>query len=147
MIREIRREDYANVARFWRELLNVPTATDQSVSRTLEKMSEDDHYCTFVAVEDGMVVGFITLVEVLSMDDPNGYIKMNGIAILPQYQRRGIGHQLIERAELEARRRGADSIGCASSFGRVGSQSLLAKMGYEQSAYWYHKVLSDDNDD
>lgn len=141
MIREVQREDYASIARFWRELLDVPTATDDSVARTLDKMSNDNRYCTFVAVEDGIVVGFITLVEVLSFDDPDGYIKMNGIAILPQYQRRGIGHQLIERAEMEARKRGASSIGCASSFKRAGSQSLLGKLGYERSAYWFHKVF------
>ena len=47
----------------------------------------------------------------------------------------------IERAESEARERGASSIGAASSFKRTGSQALLAKLGYEKSAYWYHKVF------
>ena len=141
MIRDIEREDYAAVARFWRELLDVPAATDESVSRTLERMGEDDRYRTFVAVEDGIVVGFITLVEVLSIDDPEGYIKMNGIAVLPEYQHRGIGQQLIERAEEEARKRGSSSIGAASSFKRTGSQALLDKLGYEKSAFWFHKVF------
>ena len=72
MIREIQREDCGAVARFWRDLLDVPTATDESVIETFERMSEDDRYRTFVAVEDGDVVGFITLVEVLSFDDPEG---------------------------------------------------------------------------
>ncbi len=141
MIREVRREDYAAVARFWRELLDVPAATDESVQKTFEKMSGDSRYCTYVAVEDGIVVGFITLVEVLSIDDPEGYIKMNGIAVLPEYQHRGIAQQLIARAEETARERGASSIGAASSFKRTGSQALLAKLGYEKSAFWFHKVL------
>ncbi len=139
MIREVQREDYADIARFWRELLDVPAATDESVAKTLDKMRDDSRYCTYVAVEDGAVVGFITLVEVLSIDDPDGYIKMNGIAVLPEYQHRGIGQQLIERAEWEARKRGASSIGAASSFKRIGSQALLAKLGYEKSAFWFHK--------
>ncbi len=141
MIREVQPEDYVVVARLWRELLNVPTATDESVGRTLDRMAEDDRYRTFVAVEDGDVVGFTTLVEVLSIDDPDGYIKMNGIAVLPEYQGRGIGRQLLERSEREARERGANSVGCATSFGREGSQAMLAKAGYERSAYWFHKVL------
>lgn len=142
MIRKIQSEDYAAVAKFWRELLDVPSATDESVRRTFEKMSGDDRYCTYVAVEDGVVVGFITLVEVLSIDDPEGYIKMNGIAVLPEYQHRGIAEQLIARAEKTARERGASSIGAASSFKRKGSQALLDKLGYEKSAFWFHKVLN-----
>ena len=141
MIREIQSDDYAAVARFWRELLDVPSATDESVRKTFEKMSGDDRYCTYVAVEDGTVVGFITLVEVLSIDDPEGYIKMNGIAVSPEYQHRGIAQQLIARAEKAARDRGASSIGAASSFKRTGSQALLDKLGYEKSAFWFHKVL------
>ncbi|MDO4797906.1 MAG: GNAT family N-acetyltransferase, partial [Coriobacteriales bacterium] len=71
----------------------------------------------------------------------DGYIKMNGVAVLPEYQGRGIGRQLLERSEAEARERGVNSVGCATSFGREGSQAMLAKAGYERSAYWYHKVL------
>ena len=141
MIRKIQSEDYAAVAKFWRELLDVPSATDESVCKTFEKMSSDDRYCSYVAVEDGIVVGFITLVEVLSIDDPEGYIKMNGIAVLPEYQHRGIAQQLIARAEKTARERGASSIGAASSFKRTGSQALLGKLGYEKSAFWFHKIL------
>ena len=139
MIREMQRDDCAAVARFWRDELNVSGATDESVKRTFEKMSEDRRYGTYVAEEDGIVVGFVTFVEVLSFDDPDGYIKMNGIAVLPEYRRRWIAQQLIERVEQEARERGANSIGAATSFKREGSQALLTKMGYEKSAFWFHK--------
>ena len=139
MIREIRPEDYTAVARFWRDYLDVPAATDESVSRTLERMSADSRYFTFVAEEDGKVIGFITSVEVLSIDDPDGYIKMNGIAVIPEYRHRGIAQQLIERVEQEAHERGACSVGVATSFKRAGSQALLAKLGYEKSAFWFHK--------
>ena len=141
MIREVQPEDYAVIAGFWRDYLDVPAATDESVSQTLEKMSEDRRYGTFVAVEDGKVVGFVTFVEVLSIDDPDGYIKMNGIAVMPEYRRRGIAQQLNERVEQEARERGASSVGAATSFKRTGSQALLTKLGYEKSAFWFHKKL------
>ena len=141
MIREIQPKDYAAVARFWRDYLDVPSATDESVSRTLERMSADSRYFTFVAEEDGNVIGFITCVEVLSIDDPDGYVKMNGIAVIPEYRRRGIAQQMTERAEQEARRRGACSIGAATSFKRADSQAMLPKMGYEKSAFWFHKKL------
>ena len=80
MIRKIKKEDCPAIARMWRDYLDVPTATDESVYSTFEKMSKDNRYMTYVAEEDGIVAGFITLVEVLSFDDPDGYVKMNGIA-------------------------------------------------------------------
>ena len=141
MIREIRPEDYAAVARFWRDYLDVPAATDESVSKTLEKMSEDHRYGTYVAEEDGKVVGFITFVEVLSIDDPDGYIKMNGIAVMPEYRHRGIAQQLIERVEQEALARGANSIGLASIFKRTAAHTMYEKLGYEKSAFWFHKTF------
>ena len=126
----------------WRDDLDVPIAMDESVRRTFEKMREDSRYFTYVAEEDGVVAGFITCVEVLSFDDPDGYVKINGIAVLPEFRRRGIGKQLAERAELDARQRGANSIGVATSFKRTGSQAMFGKLGYEKSAYWFHKKFS-----
>ena len=139
MIREMRFEDCAAVARLWRDELDVPGATDESVRSTFEKMSRDRRYCTYVAEEDGIVVGFITFVEVLSFDDPDGYIKMNRIAVKPEYRGRGIAEQLVKRAEQAGRERGANSIGAASSFKRTESQAMLDKLGYEKSAFWFHK--------
>ena len=141
VIREICPEDYAVVAGFWRDILNFPSATDESVSRTFEKMSKDSRYCTYVAEEDSIVVGFITLVEVLSIEDPDGYFKINGIAVAPEYQNRGIGRQLIAFAEETAKERGANSIGVASTFKRTGMHSLLDGLGYEKSAFWFHKII------
>ncbi|MBR4157746.1 MAG: GNAT family N-acetyltransferase [Oscillospiraceae bacterium] len=139
MIREIQPEDYAAVARFWRDYLDIAAATDESVSRTLEKMSTDSRYYTFVAEEDGRVVGFITYVEVLSIDDPDGYIKINGIAVHPEYRNRGIGTQLIARAEQTARERGSNSIGVASVFKRTETHRLYENLGFRKSAFWFHK--------
>ena len=143
MIREMRFEDCPAVAQFWRELLDVPAATDESVRSTFAKMSADKRYRSFVAEEDGIIVGFITMVEVLSFDDPHGYIKVNGIAILPEYRHRGIGEQLVKRAEQEALDRGADSIGCASNLKRAVAHLFFEKLGYEKSAFWFHKNFTD----
>ena len=141
MIRKIQPEDYVTVARFWRDYLDISTATDESVSRTFEKMSRDSRYSTYVAEEDGKVIGFITFVEVLSIDDPDGYIRINGIAVQPEYRNRGIGTQLIARAEETAHERGSNSIGVASVFSRTKTHELYEHLGYRKSAYWFHKNL------
>lgn len=139
MVRDMRREDCPAVAVLWREVLNIPTASEESVSRTFEKMNGDSRYRSFVAEEDGRVVGFITMAEVLPFDDPDGYIKINGLAVLPDCRHRGIGRQLVSRVEDEARKRGADSIGLASIFRRTDAHAFYEQLSYQKSAYWFYK--------
>ena len=141
MIRKMQEKDCPAVAQLWREHLNISKATDVSVRRTFEKMSEDSRYCTYVAEADGMVVGFITYVEVLSFDDPDGYVKINGIAVLPAYRKQGIAQELAKRVEQDAYNRGANSIGVASRFQRTASHNMLDKLGYQKAAFWFHKNL------
>ncbi len=50
IIREIEKKDYISVAAIWRNVLGFLPATDESVTRTYEKMKNDSRYCTFVAV-------------------------------------------------------------------------------------------------
>ena len=76
IIREIESRDYVSAATIWRDVLGILPATDETVIRTYEKMKGDSRYCTFVADMNGDVVGFVTTVEALAIDHPNGYIKM-----------------------------------------------------------------------
>lgn len=55
-------------------------------------------------------------VETLTFDQPNVYIKENGLAALPEFQRCGIGKILMERIEKLAGERKALLIGFASDF-------------------------------
>ncbi len=142
VIRELQRKDCPAVAGLWRELLDEPSATDESVLKTFEKMRRDSRYCTYVAEEDGTIIGFITFVEVLAFDAPDGYIKINGLAVLPEYRRRGIGLALVARAEEEASKRGASSLGVASLFKRTGAHAFYESIGYQGSAFWFRKYLN-----
>ena len=98
VIREIESKDYISVAAIWRDVLGFSSVTDETVAKTCEKMKGDSRYCTFVADVDDNVVGLVTTVETLAIDPPNGYIKVNGLAVLPEFQHCGIGKMLMERA-------------------------------------------------
>lgn len=141
VIREIESKDYVSVATIWREVLGFLSATDESVSETYEKMKGDNRYCTLVADADGDVVGFATTVVTLAVDHPNGYIKMNGLAVLPEFQRRGIGKMLMERVEKLADERGASRIGLASGFQRTGAHEFYERLGYKKSSFWFAKNI------
>lgn len=140
-IREIESRDYLSVAAIWRDVLGISKATDENVSATYEKMRDDSRYRTFVAEADGVIVGFVTTAETLAVDYPNGYIKMNGLAVLPEFQRRGIGKMLMERVEKLAAECGISRIGLASGFQRTGAHEFYERLGYKKSSFYFGKNI------
>lgn len=139
MIREIERKDYVSVAAIWRDVLGFLSATNENVIATYKKMKSDSRYCTFVADVNGTVVGFVTTAETLAIPYPNGYIKMNGLAVLPEFQHRGIGKMLMERVEKLANERNASCIGLASGLQRTGAHEFYEHLGYRKTSFWFRK--------
>ncbi len=140
-IREIEEKDYLPVAAIWRDVLDLPTATDGIVAETYEKMKADSRYRTFVAETDGKVVGVAATVWVLAIGHPNGYIKMNGLGVLPEYRHQGIGLLLMNRVEKLSRECGAPYIGLASGIKRTEAHDFYEHMGYQKTSYWFRKNL------
>lgn len=142
VIREIESKDYVSVAAIWRDVLDFSDATDENVTKTYERMKNDSRYRTFVADINGNIVGFATTVETLAIDHPNGYIKMNGLAVLPEYQRRGIGKALMDHVEELAKERGDSAIGLASGFGRTGAHEFYECLGYRKTSFYFRKNIT-----
>lgn len=76
IIREIENRDFISVATVWRNTLGDLPMTDEAVIQILEKMGDDRRYCTFVADVGSKVVGWVTTVESLAINLPNGYVKI-----------------------------------------------------------------------
>ena len=141
VIRKIRPCDYAAVAVIWREVLDIRNATDEHVTETYEAMRDDDRYITFVAEADGMIVGLAAAVKVLAIGHPGGYVKMNGIGVLPEYRHQGIGKKLMEHVEHFALEQGAPYVGLASGINRVEAHAFYGNSGYQKTSYWFRKRL------
>lgn len=141
VIREIESKDYASVAAIWRDVLGYLSVTDEDVVKTYEKMKGDCRYCTFVADVKGAVVGFVATVESLGIDHPNGYLKVNGLAVFPEFQHCGIGKMLMERVEVLAGERNLSMIGLASGFQRTAAHEFYEHLGYQKTSYWFRKRI------
>ena len=141
VIRKIRQSDYQAAAALWREVLGIRNATDESVRETYELMKHDDRYVTFVAEADGKIVGLAAAVKVLAIGHPGGYVKMNGIGVMPEYRRQGIGKKLMERVEQFAVEQGAPYVGLASGISRVEAHAFYGSIGYQKTSYWFRKSL------
>ncbi len=139
-IRAIREKDYPEVARIWRDVLDIPV-TDECLAETYAKMGKDDRYATFVAEEGGRVVGLVTTVTCLAIGHPNGYTKINGLGVLPEHRGKGIGRMLIEKAEEFAKVNGTMYLGLASGLQRETAHAFYEHMGYQKTSYWFRKRL------
>ncbi len=141
LIREMERKDYSFVAEIWRNFFDSGSITDESVVQVCEKMKDDSRYRTFVADVNDHVIGFVTTVEALAINMPNGYIKINGLAVLPEYQHCGIGKRLMECVEKLAGERNISLIGLASGFLRKGAHEFYERLGYHKSSFWFSKRI------
>ena len=140
VIRAIQERDYPAVAAIWRDVLDVPV-TDVELADTYAEMAEDDRYATFVAEEEGQVVGLVTTVTALAIGHPGGYTKVNGLGVLPACRGRGIGRRLLERAEALAVENGTRYLGLASGLSREDAHGFYAHLGYQKTSYWFRKRL------
>lgn len=140
-IREIESKDYTSVAAIWRDVLGYLSVTDETVCQTYKKMKNDSRYNTFVADVDNTVVGFVTTVETIAVGYPNGYMKVNGLAVLPAFQHCGIGKMLMERVEKQASERNVSMIGLASGFQRTDAHEFYEHLGYQKLSFWFRKKI------
>lgn len=141
VIRGIESKDYTSVTAIWRDVLGFLSVTDETVIKTYEQMKGDSRYKTFVADVNGAVVGFATTVESLAVDYPNGYMKVNGLAVLPAFQHCGIGKMLMERVEELAGERNVSMIGLASGFQRTDAHEFYEHLGYQKLSFWFRKKI------
>ena len=140
-IRRITKGDFTAVALMWRDLLDILNASEEHVTKVYEQMFQDGCYCTFVADVNGKVVGFVTAVKVLAVGHPGGYVKMNGLCVLPEYRHRGIGRKLMTQIESWAVEQGAPYLGLASGLQRKDAHDFYAHLGYQKTSYWFRKKL------
>ncbi len=89
-----------------------------------------------VAVVDGEVAGYLRLKKASRFASSDHVLTINGVAVDPAKQRRGVGRALIDAAATEARRRGARRLTL-----RVFSPNTPARALYESAGFEVEGVL------
>lgn len=91
-----------------------------------------------VWVDGETVLGMIILV------DQSDALMLENVAVAPESQGRGVGRDLIDHAEAEARARGYDLIRLYTHVTMTANQAMYAKLGYVEATRGedegYHRV-------
>ncbi len=91
-----------------------------------------DLYTTLVAVQDGRVVGMISLLFYRVWLHPGGTALINELIVAQGYRGQGIGAQLIRAAIQAARARGLDEIEVGTERTNLGAQRFYKRCGFDQ---------------
>jgi len=92
-----------------------------------------------VAVVDGEVAGYVRVQRATRFRSSDHVLAVNGVAVDPARQGRGIGRALVDAAIVEARRRGARRLTL-----RVFSPNERARRLYKSAGFVVEGVLRDE---
>ncbi|MFC9709298.1 GNAT family N-acetyltransferase [Paenibacillus sp. NPDC056933] len=141
-IREIVANDYTDVVFLWNDVLEIRNLNDENFRVTTEKMNEDGNYKTFVALFENDVVGFVTVVQALSVGGSIGYLHIQALAVKKEFQHRGVGTKLLRHTENYAKEIGISSIILCSGFKRTDAHAFYEHNGYDKDSYCFDKSIS-----
>jgi len=140
IIREIEPLDYPAVLSLW-NLLGNQALTEENIAPYYEKEKLDDNYRTFVAVLEGSAVGFIYLLQFMSVGPPMMHMNIHGLAVTPELRGKGIGSQLLVHAEQYAAERGVSYLGLNTGFKRKEAHRFYERRGFTTDSYCYTKKI------
>ena len=94
-------------------------------ARATEELLNDSHHHLITAVDDGLVVGFISAVHYLHPDRRRPELWINEVQVAPPYRDRGLG-----KAMLEATLRKARELGCTEAWVLTDVDNIAARRLY-----------------
>ena len=94
---------------------------------------------TLVAVQDGLVVGYVTLTHPTPLPENAHVSAIEGFTVAPTWRGRGVGRALLDAAVEEARRRGSRKVSL-----RVLATNEQARRVYAAAGFVVEGVLRDE---
>lgn len=141
VIREMHKNDFNSVYRLIQNELGYETLDAENTYKRLEYMNNHPDYKTFVSENDDEIIGFIGLKIGLTFEIDGKYLRIMAFAINTKYQNKGIGTQLIEKAEQYARQEKVNVIFLSSGFQREEAHRFYEGKGYIKKGFSFKKYL------
>ncbi|WP_178025392.1 GNAT family N-acetyltransferase [uncultured Paenibacillus sp.] len=141
-IREIRENDYSQIVSIWNNELGSPNVNLDNISERIARMNKDGNYKIFVALFENNVVGCISVVQTMALEYEIGYLKINGLAVRGDFQKKGIGSQLLKHAEDYAIEKELSYLILNSGFQRKEAHHFYESKGYDKLSYCFTKKVN-----
>ena|SRR5438105_993519 len=145
-VREATRDDWPAVAALLAELgrPDVLGGSDEETTRDLfERYLERDDALALVAVDDGVVVGFVDLEFRPRLNFTTSQAWIPDLVVTGDLRGRGVGGALVGRCEELARERGCWSLTLESANWRERAHAFYLRQGLADSAKSFSKLLGD----
>lgn len=99
-----------------------------------------------VAEQDQKLIGFVCLLgpsgPAAGKKSDDAYAFMSDLFVDPDYRNQGVGTQLIEMVEVQARTMGADNVALRVAVDNTGSRNFYTKNRYQEKFVVMSKELS-----
>ena len=106
----------------------APGAFDHAIdARWTRLFFTNEHHHLFVALDDGLVVGFVSAVDYVHPDKPPE-LWINEVGVAPSHQRRGIARGLLEAMLAHGR-----ALGCTEAWLGTEEDNTAARRLYESA--------------
>lgn len=107
---------------------------DPIVEASAREFLNDPRHRLVVALDDDLVVGFVSAVIYLHPDKPASELWINEIGVAPAYQRQGIGKRLMQAVLEEAKRSGCTEAWVLTERGNTAAMAMYRSAGGSESS-------------
>ncbi|NLF39946.1 GNAT family N-acetyltransferase, partial [bacterium] len=105
------------------------TFDDPIDMRATREFLNDAHHHLAVAVDDGVVVGFISAVHYLHPDKPRPELWINEVGVAPTHRGRGLGKAILDRILKEGRHLDCSEAWVLTEVDNIAAMRLYASLG------------------
>lgn len=141
IIRNCETSDIKCVYELIKNELGYSEITENEVSERFERMKNLDDYSVLVAEIDGKVCGFVSTVREITLEVDGELLRIIGLAVKDECQRKGIGAVLLKEVERIASERNMALITLSSNFKRPEAHKFYESQGYLKTSYTFKKFL------
>jgi ribosomal protein S18 acetylase RimI-like enzyme len=111
----------------WTSVVSPAPLSDDRAT-FFEEARGPDHY--LVAEVDGVVSGYVAMHQNIPLPSHKHVLEINGLAVDPASQGKGVGRHLVEAAVVEAAARGARKVTLRVLGGNVSARRLYERCGF-----------------
>jgi GNAT superfamily N-acetyltransferase len=116
-------------------------ATEQFVGKKIPELNSHPDEKFVVAVNDGSVLGFISLHFIPQLALPGHFARISYLCVDESVRSKGVGQKLEQYAEQRARERGCDRIELHCHSRRDLAHRFYYRQGYEESPKYLMRLL------